>query len=494
MPGRCTRWLTWATWFTPALALALAACGGGGGGSGPGDGNPGGGNPGGGQAPTVALTAPANLATGLAGVLTLAATATDDVGVTGVEFQVDGQIVGTEDTAAPYQASVDTSAYAPGQHVVRARARDAAGNLSPWSSATVRFGGNAGAPQGFTKNESWVTGLSNATAIAQAPDGRLFVAQQGGALRVVKNGVLLATPFHQFSVNANGERGLIGVALHPDFASNGWVYAHYTSISGGTHNRITRLTANGDVSTGAESTAAGLPIDLPTLSNATNHNGGGLRFGADGKLYVGVGDNANGAQSQNLSSVFGKLLRFNDDGTIPGDNPFCTTAGQQSCAVWAYGLRNPFTFAVQPGTGRIHINDVGENTWEEINLAARGANYGWPASEGPANLAAGITAPLFSYAHADASPPGSGPGGFFTGFSIAGGAFYPDSGNFPASYRGNYFFADFVSRFVARLDTANGNAAYAFATLAGSPVDMLVGADGALYVLTRSAVARISAP
>jgi glucose/arabinose dehydrogenase len=350
-----------------------------------------------------------------------------------------------------------------------------------------------GVPQGFAKNESWITGLSNATSFAQAPDGRIFIAQQGGALRVVKNGVLLPTPFHQFAVDSTGERGLIGVALHPNFAANGWVYAHYTSISGGTHNRITRLTANGDVSTGVEAATGSLPIDLPALSSATNHNGGALHFGTDGKLYAGVGDNANGAQARNLNSVFGKLLRFNDDGTIPGDNPFCATASQV-CAVWAYGLRNPFTFAVQPGTGRIHINDVGENTWEEINLGARGANHGWPDSEGPANVAAGVAGPLFAYAHSNASPPGSGPGGFFTGFSIAGGAFYPTIGNFPAAYRGNYFFADFGTRFVARLDPANGNAAYAFASLAGSPVDMLVGADGALYVLTRSSVTRIAVP
>lgn len=448
------------------------------------------------QPPQAALTSPAPLASSLTGTVTLTATASDNLsGVAGVEFQIDGERVGAELTgAAPYQASVNVAAYAAGQHIVRVRARDGAGNVSPWSSATVRFGGSGSAPQGFTKNESWVGGLTNATAFTQAPDGRLFVAQQGGALRVVKNGALLAVPFHQFTVDSQGERGLIGVALHPNFAQNGWVYAHYTSPTGGAHNRIVRLVANGDVSTGVENTAVGLPIDLPALSSATNHNGGALHFGTDGKLYVGVGDNANGARAQDVNDVFGKLLRFNDDGTIPSDNPFCATAAQQRCAVWAYGLRNPFTFAVQPGTGRMHINDVGQNTWEEIDLGVRGANYGWPASEGPDNIGAGVTAPLFSYAHADASPPGAGPGGFLTGFSIAGGAFYPEGGNFPAAYRGSYFFADFVSRFVARMDPANGNAVNTFATLAGSPVDLLVGADGALYVLTRSAITRIARP
>ena len=108
-----------------------------------------------------------------------------------------------------------------------------------------------------------------------------------------------------------------------------------------------------------------------------------MHFGSDGKLYVGVGENADAALAQNLASPFGKLLRFNEDGTIPTDNPYYATQSGLARAVWASGLRNPFTFAVQPGTGRIHINDVGQDTWEEINLGVAGANYGWPSSEGP---------------------------------------------------------------------------------------------------------------
>jgi glucose/arabinose dehydrogenase len=441
------------------------------------------------QPPTVSLTAPANLADGLTGTLTITATAGDNVGVAGVLFQIDGIDIGSEDTTAPYQASLSAANFTSGQHVIRARARDAAGNLSPWSQATVRFGGSVNTPAGFTRNDTFVTGLSNATAFAQTPDGRLLVAQQGGALRVVKNGSLLTTPFLQLAVDSAGERGLIGVAVHPNFASNGWVYVYYTTTSGGVHNRISRFVASGDVSTGTET----ILVDLPGLSGATNHNGGAMHFGADGKLYVGVGDNANGAKAQDLNDPFGKMLRFNDDGSIPSDNPICTTAGNLACAVWARGLRNPFTFAVQPGTGRIHINDVGQGTWEEINLGAAGANYGWPQTEGP-TTSAGITAPLLAYRHSDTSPAGSGPGGFFVGFAIAGGAFYPTNGTFPAAYRGNYFFADYVSGFVARVDLANGNAAYAFARGLSSPVDMRVGIDGALYVLTRGGIVRFSSP
>lgn len=445
------------------------------------------------QAPTATLTAPAHLQTGVTGTLAITADASDNVGVAGVEFQVDGVAIGSEDTTAPYAASIDAGLYTAGQHVVRARARDAAGNRSAWASATIRVGGSRGVQDGFTRNEGWITGLSSATAFAQAPDGRLFVAQQGGALRVVKNGVLQATPFHTFAVDSAGERGLLGVAFHPDFASNGWVYVYYTTASGGTHNRVSRLVASGanpDVSDGSDTQL----VNLPGLSSATNHNGGALHFGLDGRLYVAVGDNASGARAQDLADPFGKMLRFNDDGSIPTDNPFYGQQTGLARAVWAYGLRNPFTFAVQPGTGRIHINDVGQNTWEEVNVGAPGANYGWPGSEGPDNVSGGLTGPLFTYRHSNTSPAGSGPGGFFVGFAIAGGAFYSASGPFPAAYRGNYFFADYVSRFVGRLDAANNHAAYAFATLSDAPVDMLVGADGALYVLTRGSITRISSP
>ena len=423
--------------------------------------------------PTITITSPANLSSGLAGTIVVSASATDDVGVTSVEFQVDGAAAGPALTAPPYSVTLDTSLYVAGQHVIRARAADAAGNRSPWSTVTVQMGSRT-QPNGYTRNETFITGLTAATAFAQSGDGRLFVAQQGGALRVVKAGVLLPTPFVTLAVDSAGERGLLGVALHPNFASNGFVYVYYTTTAGGTHNRISRFIANGDVAVaGSESVLA----DLPLLS-ATNHNGGAIHFGIDGKLYVGVGDNNVGSNSQDPSSPLGKLLRFNDDGTIPVDNPFFATQSGLARAVWASGLRNPFTFAVQPGSGRIHINDVGQGTWEEINLGAAGANYGWPGSEGPDNITAGVTAPLFTYKHSNAVPAGSGAGGFFVGQAIAGGAFYPGSGMFPVPYRGGYFFGDFVSRFIGFIDLQNDNAAYAFAQVSGNPVKVVACSTG----------------
>src|SRR4051812_14823795 len=207
-------------------------------------------------------------------------------------------------------------------------------------------------PPGFAA-ELVVSGLSNPTAMEFAPDGRVFVCQQGGALRVVKNGSLLATPFLSLTVDSAGERGLLGVAFDPNFVANRFIYVYYTvpaPTGGSAHNRVSRFTAsavNPDVVTAGSE----VPIlDLGNLSGATNHNGGAIHFGPDGKLYVAVGENANRANAQTLANRLGKMLRINPDGTIPTDNPFFTTASGANRAIWALGLRNPFTFAFEPGT------------------------------------------------------------------------------------------------------------------------------------------------
>ncbi len=482
MSKRWVRSLGWQALGVLAIVSVLVSCGGGSGDSrGP---LP---SPGGGTS-AVVITAPANLSTVSTANLVVSAAPAAGASVATIEFQIDGVTIGTP-SASTDSAPVTVDDYASGQHVIRARAFDSSGVASGWTTVTVQFPGTRTQPAGFTREEAFVTGLSNATAITQAPDGRLFIAEQGGTLRVVKNGALLGTPFVSLTVDANNERGLLGVTLHPDFANNGFVYVYYTATAPTIHNRISRFTASGDV---AAANSEFILADLPNLS-AGNHNGGALHFGVDGKLYVGVGENAVGTNAQDLNTPLGKLLRFNDDGTIPPDNPFCTTTGNNACAVWAYGLRNPFTFAIQPVTGRLHINDVGQDTWEEINLGARGANYGWPNSEGPTS-AVGETGPLFTYKQVAGNPPGSEPGGFFTGAAIAGGAFYPATGPFGVPYQGGYFFADFISRFVGFLDLANDNAAYAFGTVTARPVDMTVATDGALLVLTRSNVVRFSKP
>jgi glucose/arabinose dehydrogenase len=417
------------------------------------------------------ILAPEDGSSGLTGAVIVTAAAPDSLDIVGVRFQLDGMDVGPEDTTVPYSVTIPaTPAYASGQHVIRARARDAMGILSPWVVSTVDFGGNVALPQGFLRT-AYVPSLpSLATTMAFAPDGRLFICLQDGHLRVVKNGSLLRQPFVTVSTSPAGERGLLGMAFHPDFVTNGWVYLYYTSGQGGPHNRISRFTASGDTAETLETVI----VDLPGLSSATNHNGGAIHFGPDGRLYVAVGDNASGSNAPSLGSVFGKLLRFNDDGTIPSDNPFFSTATGLNRAIWARGLRNPYTFAFQPGSGRIFINDVGQGTWEEVNEGGAGLNYGWPVTEGPTTNPS-FTSPIFAYRHDT---------GFVRGEAIVGSAFYnPSTSNFPSSYTGSYFFADFVGGWIHRLDPAAGNGVSMFALIPGLQTDLQVGPDGALYSL-----------
>jgi glucose/arabinose dehydrogenase/regulation of enolase protein 1 (concanavalin A-like superfamily) len=326
-------------------------------------------------------------------------------------------------------------------------------------------------PTGFAES-TVASGLAAPTAMAFAPDGRLFVCEQGGKLRVIKNGILLTTPFLTLPVDNTGERGLLGVAFDPGFATNHFVYVYYTATSPAVHNRISRFTANGDV---VVSGSEAVLLDLDNLG-ASNHNGGGIHFGSDGKLYAGVGENATPSNSQTLANLLGKLLRLNADGTIPTDNPFYSTASGVNRAIWAMGLRNPFTFAFQPGTGRLFINDVGQDTWEEIDEGVAGANYGWPNCEGacsPPNPS--YREPLFYYPHG---------AGTNAGYCIAGGAFYnPAVNQFPSAYLGVYFFADYVNGWIRKLDPANGNQVSGFATGINAPVDLQVGPDGQLYYL-----------
>jgi glucose/arabinose dehydrogenase len=307
--------------------------------------------------------------------------------------------------------------------------------------------------------------------MAFAPDGRLFVCQQGGQLRVIKNGALLAAPFVTVTVSSAGERGLLGVTFDPDFATNQFVYVYYTATTPAVHNRVSRFTANGDVAVPGSET---ILLELNNLSSATNHNGGALHFGPDGKLYIAVGENANSANSQTLGNLLGKILRINRDGSIPTDNPFFNQTSGVNRAIWALGLRNPFTFAFQPGTGRMFINDVGQNAVEEINDGTAGSNYGWPDSEGPTSNPA-HRGPIFFYGHGSSGT---------TGCAITGGAFYnPETVQFPSEYVGQYFFADFCSNWIRRLSSSF--AASGFATGASAPVDLRVTPDGSLYYLAR---------
>jgi len=330
-------------------------------------------------------------------------------------------------------------------------------------------------PSGFV--DSIFVGVpSDATAMKFSPDGRLFVCQQSGKLRVVQDGQLLETPFVSIPVDGSDERGLLGVAFDPDFETNNFVYVYYTAASPTVHNRVSRFTANDNVAVPGSEVVL---LELNPLS-ATYHNGGALHFGNDGKLYIAVGDNGNGNNSQSLGNLFGKVLRINRDGSIPADNPFFGTAAGVNLSIWARGLRNPFTTAIQRSTGRLFINDVGETSWEEINEGAPGANYGWPLAEGP-SADPDFTDPFHFYGHNE-------------GCAITGGAFYePPVLAFPTGYHGDYFYADYCGGWIRRIDPVTDTDA-AFAGGIGFPVDLKVGPDGALYYLARGdgVVGRIS--
>ena len=328
-------------------------------------------------------------------------------------------------------------------------------------------------PTGFSQVQV-AGGISNPTTMAVAPDGRIFVAQQAGELRIVQNGVLLAQPFVSLAVNSSGERGLIGIAFDPDFATNNYIYLYYT-LSSGDNNRISRFTANGNVAVAGSE----MPIlNLDPLSSATNHNGGSMGFGPDGKLYVAVGENAFSANSQNLDTYHGKILRINTDGSVPAGNPY-TSGSDQKLRVWCNGLRNPFTITFQPGTGRLFINDVGEISFEEINDATTGGkNFGWPAAEGNSSNPA-YTNPVYYYGH------GGGPS---LGCAITGGTFFnPVASNYPSSYVGKYFFIDYCGNWInmLTLSGSTGTSSDFGTDMAGSPVCVVTGADGNIYFLSR---------
>ncbi|MGE3295329.1 MAG: sorbosone dehydrogenase family protein [Geminicoccaceae bacterium] len=344
-------------------------------------------------------------------------------------------------------------------------------------AGTLAGGDAAALPAGFV-DELVTGGLSAPTAIAVAPDGRIFVTEQTGAVRVIRGGSLLGTPFATFNVDTDGERGLLGIAFDPNFPSNDFVYVYHTVPGSPARNRISRMKAAGDQ---AQAGSTVTILDLDPLSDRKNHNGGAIHFGPDGKLYVAVGENANTSNAQSLANRLGKILRLNPDGTIPGNNPtsFAGISGSPTGAnraIWAVGLRNPFTFAFQPHSGRMFINDVGKQTWEEINVGGAGRNYGWPGSEGPTSIA-GHTSPAFAYQHQSGNP---------TGCAIAGGTFYnPSRASFPAQYEGKYFFADLCGNWIHYIDPSSPQSATLFQSGLKQPVGLAVGPDGSLLYVQR---------
>jgi glucose/arabinose dehydrogenase/PKD repeat protein len=343
----------------------------------------------------------------------------------------------------------------------------------------VPLAASADPPPGF-QNEIVVVGLEQPTSIKFLPDGRMLVGEKQNFIRVVQPeaGVPDTQPFLQLNATGlSGEQGLMDIELDPDFDANGHYYVFYTKGSRG-RNRVSRFTANGN------GTDPGSEVLLweggqPALDD---HQGGAVVFGPDGKLYISVGEAFVPDDAQRLDSDRGKILRINPDGSIPTDNPFHDGSGQPRDAIWALGLRNPFRCSLDGVTGRIFICEVGGNdpdiAMEEVNLLARGANYGWPDCEGACGTP-GFTSPMYAYPHAGRDA------------CVIGGCVYRGN-RFPNAYYGSFFFADYAQHWIRRLtfDT-NGNVSGqplnfepADGTLDGpygDPTCLKEGPDGALY-------------
>ncbi|HEY4561410.1 MAG TPA: PQQ-dependent sugar dehydrogenase, partial [Thermoanaerobaculia bacterium] len=335
--------------------------------------------------------------------------------------------------------------------------------LIPVLLLSARGAGAAPPSGGFVQLVPVVSGLTAPLGVTHAGDGsgRLFIVQQTGQIRIWTGSQLLATPFLNISGTSTscssgtcGERGLLGLAFHPSYETNGFFYVYYTRQSDGAI-QIARyhVSANPNV---ADAASALVLITIPHPVNA-NHNGGQLAFGPDGYLYAGTGDGGSGGDpdenGQNINALLGKLLRIDVNGddfpgdatrnyAIPPSNPFAgATAGADE--IWAYGLRNPWRFSFDRQTGDLYIGDVGQNLYEEIDFQpaglAGGRNYGWDCREGlhaysdtngDMNVNCGsVTSvdPVLEYPH---SPECSVTGGFvfrnLPGHSLTGHYFYGD--------------------------------------------------------------------
>ncbi len=323
----------------------------------------------------------------------------------------------------------------------------------------------ASLPDRFFK-ETVASGFNQPVDLAQTPDGRIFVIEKGGVVKVVQNGAVRSQPFTTLTVSRNGERGLLGIALDPSFSTNRFVYLFYVNENP-LEYRITRYKENNNRGTNPTTI-----FTSPINPNSTTHFGGGLRFGKDSKLWFTIGDNAVSANAQDLSNRFGKLLRINSDGTIPSDNPFVNQANKMA-EIWSYGLRNPWRFSFR-SDGQPIIGDVGGDRVEEVNIGVKGGNFGWPICEGACSNP-GMINPIFSYPH---NPTQSA--------SITGGFIY-NGQQFPAEFRNNYFYGDFVRGYIHRLvlDSQNNiTSDLDFESEAGTVVSMLEGNDGSIYFVT----------
>ncbi len=351
--------------------------------------------------------------------------------------------------------------------------------------------GAATLPAGFA--ETKVADGLNPTTMSFAPDGRLFLCEKQGLLRVISGNEMLPKPVLDLTskVDAWNERGLLSVCFDPEFARNGWIYVYYThnrnpNDKGRTssNNRVSRFTTKGNA---ADPKSELVLLELTNLSKIGWHNGGGLNFGKDGKLYISTGENSTDSNAQNGTNLLGKLLRINKDGSIPSDNPHYTEFKDNNRAIAALGLRNPFSIAVQRTTGLLYLSMVGAN-YEQIeaydsSAAPIAVNYGWPGIDGPPRNQAqprGYRAPAYAYDH-----------GRGDGVALCSGDFYnpakPGSDAFPAEHTGRFFFSDYKG-WIKSIDPAKPDKRSDFATGIDRPIDVEIAPDGALWYIARAGI------
>ncbi|GAA2292222.1 hypothetical protein GCM10009853_055070 [Glycomyces scopariae] len=317
-----------------------------------------------------------------------------------------------------------------------------------------------------------VGGLEEPTAFRFTPDGDVLIAEKNGAIQLLHDGELHDHPLIELATAGSDERGLLGMALDPDFAANGYVYVGYTAADN--LDRLSRFTMTGhEIDPDSELVLVQSQQDANVF-----HHSGTVGFGPDGKLYWTLGMNTNNQNPPNLGNVHGKMHRINADGTVPADNPFVDTPGAEP-SVWAYGLRNSFRWDFVPSgphAGDILAGDVGGSEFEELNLIERGANYGWPHVEGVCEDCP-YAQPVYTYPHT--APPASAG-------SISAVEVY-EGGLLGEAYEDAVFIADYTLGFVKYLEMDEAFesvvSVHDFDTEAGTPVDLQTGPDGALYQL-----------
>ena len=319
---------------------------------------------------------------------------------------------------------------------------DGANTLSGTNGNDLIYGYDPNAPYASAAISATrvASGLNQPLYVTAAPGdtSRLFIVEKGGTIKILdlNSGQVLATPFLSVPVDVASERGLLGLAFDPDYATNGAFYVYATSTAGSPHNEVWRYHVSGNPNVAAA--GRDLILDVGPSTNG-NHNAGWMAFGPDGDLYIASGEVGVAPNAQDNTNLLGKILRIDVDPVAPGyqipaDNPFVGAGGGVRAEIWAFGLRNPWRASFDSATGNFFIGNVGGTAFEEINLGVKGANYGWPNVEGVANNPSFVD-PIFAYPHG-------------SGASITGGYVYRGESD---GLQGQYFFADFIQNTISTL-------------------------------------------